>query len=198
MLVVPELEKEMAVRAQHAHLRERIASTRARLHALETELAELEVRAFDAASKRERFGGALDTDGADAVARESVRAELTEAKAELAQQVLDYHRQFHPTWGQVRALPRAAHARGLQRACACARRALESSSHGPGRTPGRPRGARAIRPQLFKTGYQNSRFAQQVEDYACLYTSRASNLAAVSPNARFHTLVDVMPHDGHH
>jgi len=49
--------------------------------------------------------------------------------------------------------------------------------------------------QLFKTGYQNSRFAQQVEDYACLYAARASHLAFYSPRTRFHTIVDVMPHD---
>lgn len=49
--------------------------------------------------------------------------------------------------------------------------------------------------QLFKTGYQNSRFAQQVEDYACLYAARASHLGFYSPRARFHTIVDVMPHD---
>ena len=29
--------------------------------------------------------------------------------------------------------------------------------------------------QLFKAGHQNSRWAQQVEDYACLYTSHVSN-----------------------
>lgn len=49
--------------------------------------------------------------------------------------------------------------------------------------------------QVFKTGYQNSRFAQQVYDYACLYSSRATNLYALSPDARFHTSADVMPHD---
>ena len=30
--------------------------------------------------------------------------------------------------------------------------------------------------QLFKAGHQNSRWAQQVQDYACLYTSHATNL----------------------
>ncbi|RYH29487.1 hypothetical protein EON65_08325 [archaeon] len=36
--------------------------------------------------------------------------------------------------------------------------------------------------QLFKAGHQDSRFAKQVMDYACLYTSRASNLAFIYPN----------------
>ncbi|KAG8469833.1 hypothetical protein KFE25_006288 [Diacronema lutheri] len=51
--------------------------------------------------------------------------------------------------------------------------------------------------QLFKTGYQNSRFAQQVENYACLYAARASHLGFYSPRTRFHTIVDEMPHDRH-
>ncbi|RDX95100.1 Cytosolic purine 5'-nucleotidase, partial [Mucuna pruriens] len=34
--------------------------------------------------------------------------------------------------------------------------------------------------QLMKTGYQNSRFAHQVERFACLYTSQVSNMALFS------------------
>lgn len=49
--------------------------------------------------------------------------------------------------------------------------------------------------QLFKAGYQESRFAKQVSDYACLYTSRASNLGLVNPNRPFRPVIDVMPHD---
>lgn len=48
---------------------------------------------------------------------------------------------------------------------------------------------------LFKAGHQNSRFAKQVVDYACVYTSKASNLGHVSPNRPFRPLHDVMPHD---
>ncbi len=33
--------------------------------------------------------------------------------------------------------------------------------------------------QLFKAGHQDSRFAQQVSSYACIYTSRPSNLYQV-------------------
>ncbi len=33
--------------------------------------------------------------------------------------------------------------------------------------------------QLFKSGYQDSRFAQQVASYACIYTSHPSNLYQV-------------------
>ncbi|KAK4537407.1 hypothetical protein CDCA_CDCA12G3432 [Cyanidium caldarium] len=49
--------------------------------------------------------------------------------------------------------------------------------------------------QLFKTGYQNSRFAEQVEHYACLYTSKVSNLRFVSPEITFRCISDQCPHD---
>jgi len=49
--------------------------------------------------------------------------------------------------------------------------------------------------QMFKVGYQNSRFAQQVENYACLYTSKVSNLCLVSPEMNHRTQMDLMPHD---
>lgn len=39
--------------------------------------------------------------------------------------------------------------------------------------------------QLLKTGYQNSRFAHQVERFACLYTSHVSNLTFYSPEKSF-------------
>ena len=49
--------------------------------------------------------------------------------------------------------------------------------------------------QLFKAGHQNSRWAQQVQDYACLYTSHATNFLYASGNTTFRTLSDLMPHD---
>lgn len=48
---------------------------------------------------------------------------------------------------------------------------------------------------LFKAGLQGSRFAKQITDYACLYTSRASNLGAVSPTKPYRTTRDMLPHD---
>jgi len=50
--------------------------------------------------------------------------------------------------------------------------------------------------QLFKTGLQNSIFAQHVEKYACLYTSHASNFRFVSPTCNFRSMADLLPHDG--
>lgn len=49
--------------------------------------------------------------------------------------------------------------------------------------------------QLFKTGQQNSRFAMQVESYACLYTSRVTNIGLVSPEVYWRAMSDLMPHD---
>jgi hypothetical protein len=48
---------------------------------------------------------------------------------------------------------------------------------------------------LFKAGFQDSRFAKQVSDYACLYTSRASNLGSADPNKMFRATHSLMPHD---
>jgi tetratricopeptide (TPR) repeat protein len=48
---------------------------------------------------------------------------------------------------------------------------------------------------LFKEGSENSRFGEQVEDYACIYTSRVSNFLAYSPLQYFRSPRDHMPHE---
>ncbi len=48
---------------------------------------------------------------------------------------------------------------------------------------------------LFKEGTENSRFGEQVQDYACLYTSRVSNLLAYSPLRYFRAPRLYMPHE---
>jgi HAD superfamily 5'-nucleotidase-like hydrolase len=48
---------------------------------------------------------------------------------------------------------------------------------------------------LFKEGAENSRFGEQVEDYACVYTSRVSNFLAYSPLQYFRGPRDHMPHE---
>eukprot|EP00276_Gloeochaete_wittrockiana_P019378 CAMPEP_0184350652 /NCGR_PEP_ID=MMETSP1089-20130417/39919_1 /TAXON_ID=38269 ORGANISM="Gloeochaete wittrockiana, Strain SAG46.84" /NCGR_SAMPLE_ID=MMETSP1089 /ASSEMBLY_ACC=CAM_ASM_000445 /LENGTH=618 /DNA_ID=CAMNT_0026683537 /DNA_START=532 /DNA_END=2388 /DNA_ORIENTATION=+ len=86
---------------------------------------------------------------------EETRAHIAEVQSQrdkfsdqLSRHLQQYHRKFHPLWGQ-----------------------------------------------LFKTGYQNSRFATQVERYACLYTSRVTNIRFLSPDKTFRSSRDVMPHD---
>ncbi len=48
---------------------------------------------------------------------------------------------------------------------------------------------------LFKEGNENSRFGQQVEQYACVYTSRVSNLLHYSPMQYYRSPRDLMPHE---
>jgi len=49
--------------------------------------------------------------------------------------------------------------------------------------------------QMFREGTENSRFGEQVEQYACVYTSRASNFLAYSPLRYFRSPRDHMPHE---
>ncbi|KAI7734892.1 hypothetical protein M8C21_003979, partial [Ambrosia artemisiifolia] len=49
--------------------------------------------------------------------------------------------------------------------------------------------------QLMKAGYQNSRFAHQVERFACLYTSRVGNLGLYSPTKYYRPGENIMAHE---
>jgi 5'-nucleotidase len=49
--------------------------------------------------------------------------------------------------------------------------------------------------ELMKVGLERSRFAHQVEGFACVYTSRVSNLRFYSPQKRFSSFHDILPHD---
>jgi 5'-nucleotidase len=48
---------------------------------------------------------------------------------------------------------------------------------------------------LFREGYEISKFGEQVEAYACIYTSRVSNFRFYSPNRHFRGARDRMPHE---
>ncbi|MBI3182925.1 MAG: HAD-IG family 5'-nucleotidase [Myxococcales bacterium] len=48
---------------------------------------------------------------------------------------------------------------------------------------------------LFKEGSENSKFGEQVEQYACVYTSRASNLLHYSPMQYYRSPRELMPHE---
>ncbi len=48
---------------------------------------------------------------------------------------------------------------------------------------------------LLKEGNEQSSFGAQVEEYACLYTSRVSNLVSYSPQQHFRSPRDVMAHE---
>ena len=49
--------------------------------------------------------------------------------------------------------------------------------------------------ELMKVGLERSRFADQVADYACIYTSRLTNLRFYSPFKRFTSTHDILPHE---
>jgi HAD superfamily 5'-nucleotidase-like hydrolase len=49
--------------------------------------------------------------------------------------------------------------------------------------------------ELMKVGLERSRFADQVAEYACVYTSSVTNLRFYSPFKRFASVHDVLPHD---
>lgn len=47
----------------------------------------------------------------------------------------------------------------------------------------------------FRVGFEKSRFAAQIEEYACLYTTDIGNLRFYSPFKKFHSVHEQMPHD---
>ncbi len=48
---------------------------------------------------------------------------------------------------------------------------------------------------MFREGHEISKFGEQVEAYACVYTSRVSNFRFYSPNRHFRGPRDRMPHE---
>ena len=48
---------------------------------------------------------------------------------------------------------------------------------------------------MFNAGYQDSRFAYYVQNYACLYTAKASNLGGTFTTRSFRTTPERLPHD---
>jgi hypothetical protein len=48
---------------------------------------------------------------------------------------------------------------------------------------------------LFREGNETSRFGDQVEDFACLYTARVSNFLNYPPSFYFQAPVRLMPHE---
>ena len=53
----------------------------------------------------------------------------------------------------------------------------------------------AVWGRLLKAGYQNSRYAHQVQRFACLYSSHVSNLAFYSPEKSWRATPDAMAHE---
>ena len=51
--------------------------------------------------------------------------------------------------------------------------------------------------KLFKSGEINSRFGQQVKDFACIYTSAVRNFLAYPESMYFRSPREIMPHEMH-
>jgi len=49
--------------------------------------------------------------------------------------------------------------------------------------------------ELMKVGLERSRFANQTYNFACIYTSRVSNLRYYNPNKKFVSYYETLPHD---
>jgi HAD superfamily 5'-nucleotidase-like hydrolase len=48
---------------------------------------------------------------------------------------------------------------------------------------------------IFRDGYQQTRFADQIQQYACAYTGRISNLYLVDPTTALYAPVPTLPHE---
>jgi HAD superfamily 5'-nucleotidase-like hydrolase len=48
---------------------------------------------------------------------------------------------------------------------------------------------------IFRDGYQQTRFADQIQQYACAYTGRISNLYLVDPSTALYAPVPTLPHE---
>ena len=89
---------------------------------------------------------------------------------------------------------RSARSRTRSRRCARDLRATRP----PSTARSRPRSTTRFNPHwgpLFREGYEVSKFGEQVEAYACVYTSRVSNFRFYSPMQYFRGPRDRMPHE---
>jgi len=180
-LVVPELAAELRVRGaqEGRQASDEFRALRARRDAIDDELQRLEwalrggcVRAQAAAAAHLQPGGAQGVAAVEAAlsARAgSLRAERDALRERHRGRLREYHESFHGVWG----------APCLRDASTCC-----ANTHHRHQTG-----------MLMKTGYANSRFASQVERFACLYTSHVGNLLAYSPEKSYRSAEDRLPHE---
>lgn len=180
-LVVPELAAELRVRGaqEGRQASDEFRALRARRDAIDDELQRLEwalrggcVRAQAAAAAHLQPGGAQGFAAVEAAlsARAgSLRAERDALRERHRGRLREYHESFHGVWG----------APCLRDASTCC-----ANTHHRHQTG-----------MLMKTGYANSRFASQVERFACLYTSHVGNLLAYSPEKSYRSAEDRLPHE---
>jgi hypothetical protein len=165
MLVVPELAHEMA------------CSKRAEEMGKYRVLRELRRTRDDARDRAQLLGWRIDNAPTGAVGGGGGGANAAAGDggdAELAVQVLRDAESKRDEWLAKSDAAKAKHRREM--------RDLHAGFH-------------PVWGAMMKTGSQNSRFAHQLERYACLYTSHARNLLAYSPSKNYRGMSDTMPHD---
>ncbi|EOD12200.1 hypothetical protein EMIHUDRAFT_452284 [Emiliania huxleyi CCMP1516] len=174
LLIVPELRDELLTAEETRHLAAAVDEAYAERAAVEARLQHLEIRRSQLEIDSE-VEALLEGDGGAAKAEalsEEERAELLE--------------RLGPPHALAELDERIAEARDQQRVLSSALNEALCRQH------------EAYHPawgRLFKTGAQNSRWAQQVQEYACLYTSHVTNLVQFAPDTSFRALSDLMPHD---
>lgn len=149
MLVISELENEVADLANYAIEQQHFESLLEEKDSIDEEIQRVKVL-------KKNLGFQEGTKTKELLLQEASLQDMLDnlekrretTKISLQTALKAYHEKFHPVWGE-----------------------------------------------LMKTGYQNSRFAAQVENYACLYTSKFTNLKNYSPNKTFRSTRDYMPHD---
>ncbi|MBX9704420.1 MAG: HAD-IG family 5'-nucleotidase [Silvanigrellaceae bacterium] len=145
MLIVEELEKEIAIQSANREHLEHYQSLCKKRQQLEEQLGFLKHSYLDQGKSGEKT---VPENQEYLNEIKKHHEQINQVRLEAKQKLRSYHHLFHPVWGEV-----------------------------------------------MKVGRQNSRFAAQVENYACLYTSKLSNLRHYSLDKSFQSNRDLMPHD---
>jgi HAD superfamily 5'-nucleotidase-like hydrolase len=109
--------------------------------------------------------------------------------------VLDRRIERAPAGGEERARHEAERRRQKQELEALRRACREADERVERLERGLEDGLNPYWGLTFKEGNENSRFGEQIEVYACLYTSRASNFVFYSPMQYFRSPRAAMPHE---
>lgn len=153
LVVIEELEEEIAKLAKYADALEEIYRQIAEKEKLDEDLQRL--RSKLAANKRHRLHADKASKEHESIDAERLQHEFDSKitllkNLEIHIKALTAHREagFHPIWGE-----------------------------------------------LMKVGLERSRFANQLDSYGCLYTSRVSNMRFYSPYKRFLAAKEQLPHE---
>jgi HAD superfamily 5'-nucleotidase-like hydrolase len=166
MLVVPELEAELDILSRSKGAMAELRTLRAARDALEDQIQRLEWAVAHGEGAAGTGGGGGDDPDVLSSSDSGAGSDAGGETAEYPALIANLKVQRDAVRAKHRALLRAHHER-----------------------------FHAVWGRLLKTGYQNSRYAHQVERFACLYTSHVANLHFVSPDKSFRATPDHMAHE---